>query len=326
MGQQALIVGNNSGHNVLALKKKAPQDLVALATLYYTAQVAGQARGTEEAKRRDISRFLAFYYDLFRHYHPRDWHVAVTRSFLKSLLDDKRLAQATVCRVYASVRHFARWAHTQVNPFPFGCPTDGVPPPEEPEGDWKGLTRQNELRLLSAARALQMQKGRGVHQGVRDHAVIAALLGTGLRVSELLGLDREQWDGHAFTRVRIKGNRRMKTAPITAEGRKAVEVWVQERGEGPGPLFTTARGQRLGRKQLYEVLKRVERQANAHLPAKERFTVSPHVLRHTFLRKLAETKGVQYAKEASGHKTDRYIWRYVKPDQQTLAEAIDALD
>src|SRR5262244_3057944 len=275
MGERALIANNNSGHNVVALTKKAPQDLVALATLYYTAQVAGQARGTEEAKRRDISRFLAFYYDLFRHYHPRDWHVAVTRSFLKSLLDDKRLAQATVCRVYASVRHFARWAHKTVNPFPFGCPTDGVPPPEEPEGDWKGLTRQNELRLLSAARALQMNPGRGVNPGVRDYAVIAALLGTGLRVSELLGLDREQWDGHALSRVRIKGNRRIKAVPMTAEGRKAVEEWVKARGDAPGPLFLTARRQRLGRKQVYEILKRVERQANAHLPVKERFTVSP---------------------------------------------------
>jgi hypothetical protein len=45
-------------------------------------------------------------------------------------------------------------------------------------------------------------------------------------------------------------------------------------------------------------------------------------LRHTFLRKLAETKGVHYAREASGHQSDCYIWRYVKPDQQTLAEAI----
>jgi len=55
----------------LALKEKAPQDFVALATLYYTAQVAGQARGTEEAKRRDFSRFLVFYSDPFRSYHPR---------------------------------------------------------------------------------------------------------------------------------------------------------------------------------------------------------------------------------------------------------------
>lgn len=173
---------------------------------------------------------------------------------------------------------------------------------------------------------MQMQKGRGVHQGVRDHAVIAALLGTGLRVSELLGLDMDQWDGQGFTRVRIKGNRRLKTVPITAEARKAVEEWLKERGETPGPIFLTARQRRLGRKQLYEILKRVERQANAQLPPKDQFTVTPHVLRHTFLRKLAETKGVQYAKEASGHKTDRYIWRYVKPDQQTLAQAIDGLE
>jgi len=44
------------------------------------------------------------------------------------------------------------------------------------------------------------------------------------------------------------------------------------------------------------------------------------------LRKLAETKGVHYAREASGHQSDRYIWRYVKPDQQTLADAIDELE
>jgi hypothetical protein len=30
--------------------------------------------------------------------------------------------------------------------------------------------------------------------------------------------------------------------------------------------------------------------------------------------------------EASGHKSDRYIWRYVKPSQQSLAAAIDELD
>jgi hypothetical protein len=28
----------------------------------------------------------------------------------------------------------------------------------------------------------------------------------------------------------------------------------------------------------------------------------------------------------SGHQSDRYIWRYVKPDRQTLAEAIDELE
>jgi hypothetical protein len=30
--------------------------------------------------------------------------------------------------------------------------------------------------------------------------------------------------------------------------------------------------------------------------------------------------------ELSGHRSDRYIWRYVRPDAQSLAEAIDDLD
>jgi integrase/recombinase XerD len=78
--------------------------------------------------------------------------------------------------------------------------------------------------------------------------------------------------------------------------------------------------------QMFLILQRVAEQASAHLPPHERIAISPHVLRHTFLRKLAEEKGVQYAKEASGHKSDRYIWRYVKPNQESLAAAVDGLE
>jgi len=67
-------------------------------------------------------------------------------------------------------------------------------------------------------------------------------------------------------------------------------------------------------------------QANAHLPPEQHFQASPHVLRHTLLRKVANEKGVHYAMELSGHWSDRYIWRYVKPDTQSLAEAIDELE
>jgi integrase len=123
-------------------------------------------------------------------------------------------------RTYASVRHFARWIHNHVQAFPLGCPTDGIKPPKDPEPEWKGLSRADELRLLNAAQTLRVRPGR----------------------------------------------------------------------------------------------------------ATEHIKVSPHVLRHTFLRKLAEEKGIQYAKEASGHRGDRYIWRYVKPDRQSLADAIDAME
>jgi integrase/recombinase XerD len=327
MTETALTVENNLGHNVLALKEQAADDLIAMANLYYQTRVRGQADNTEDAKRRDIALFLNFYYAMFHHTRPRDWHASVTREFIKQLrCGEKKYSRASIARIYASIRHFAKWAHASVFAFPFGCPTEGVKPPEAPKGDWKGLTRQNELRLLAAARTLQSVPGRGINQGVRDYAVVTVLLGTGLRVSELLSVDVAQWNGRCLRHVAIKGGEERSLVPVRGEAKKALDAWLQARGAPSGALFLTQRGNRLGRKQFWAILKRVERLANAHLPDAERFTVTPHVLRHTLLRKLAEVKGVQYAMAASGHKTDRYIWRYVQPGSQDLADAIDAVE
>ncbi len=296
-----------------------------LARVYFLTEVAGQARATIEAKKRDLARFLGFYQQLYGHDRPDEWYRSVTREFLKQLRRG-RPAQATVVRTYASVRHFARWTHYKVKPFPLGCPTDGVKPPEEPEAEWKGLSRAAELRLLNAVQTLRVRPGRGTNQGIRDHAAIALLLGSSLRVSEVLNLNSEQYTGRGFKHVLIKGGRIRDFVPVQAQAREALEELLAVKGEKKGPLFTTRTGKRLSRTQMFLILQRIANQASAHLPAGERIKVSPHVLRHTFLRKLAEEKGVQYAKEASGHKSDRYIWRYVKPSQQSLAAAIDELD
>jgi integrase/recombinase XerD len=114
--------------------------------------------------------------------------------------------------------------------------------------------------------------------------------------------------------------------PVHREARQVLDEWLQARQDGAPPLFITRTGRRLSRREAAAIIRRIAAQANAHLSDQERIDVSPHVLRHTFLRKLAEAKGVHYAREASGHQSDRYIWRYVKPDRQTLAEAIDDLE
>src|SRR5713101_2502581 len=145
---------------------------------------------------------------------------------------------------------------TKVKPFPLGCPTDGVKPPEEPEAEWKGLSRAEELRLLNAAQTLRVRPGRGTNQGLRDHVAIALLLGSGLRVSEVLNLNCEQYTGRGFKNVLTKGGRIGDFVPVQAQAREVREECVA----------------------------------------------------------------------ASGQKSDRYIWRYVKPSQQSLAAAIDELD
>lgn len=151
--------------------------------------------------------------------------------------------------------------------------------------------------MLNAAQTLRVRPGRGTDQGVRDHAAIAVLLGSGLRVSEMLNLNREQYTGRRFTNVLIKGGRIRDFVPVQAQAREVLDDWLAGRGDGKGSLFTTRSSERLSRVQMFLILQRVAAQANAHLPTGEKVKVSPHVLRHTFLRKLAEEKGVRYARK-----------------------------
>ena len=103
-------------------------------------EAAGHSHATLDAKRRDLQRFLSFYQGLYKHDRPEEWFVSVTKAFLKALQREK-LAQASLVRIYATVRHFARWLHRKFpGLFPLGCPTEGVKPPAEPTADWKGLT------------------------------------------------------------------------------------------------------------------------------------------------------------------------------------------
>jgi integrase/recombinase XerD len=326
MSDTALMVPDNLSHNVMARLEEAKTRLSDLANVYLVTEVAGQSQATLDAKRRDLQRFLTFYQKLYKHDRPDEWFVSVTKAFLKAL-QQERLAQASLVRIYATVRHFSRWLHRKFPElFPLGCPTDGVKPPAEPAAEWKGLTRVQEIRLLSAAQSLRAQRTPGSDQGLRNHALLAVLLGSGLRVSEVLNLDRDQYTGRGFSRVAVKGGGVRGFVPVQRDARQVLDRWLESRKDGFNALFPTRSGRALSRREAAAIIRRIAAQANAHLAENEKIDVSPHVLRHTFLRKLAETKGVQYAREASGHQSDRYIWRYVKPDRQTLADAIDELE
>jgi integrase/recombinase XerD len=182
------------------------------------------------------------------------------------------------------------------------------------------------VRLLNAAHTLAARPSRGTSQGIRDLAIVHCLLASALRVSELVGLDADQYDGRVLTDVLQKGGTRRARVPLNGSAREALDCWIRARGANPGPLFATRTGARVTRHQVYEILKRMEAQANAHLAEAEQLSVTPHVLRHTRLRRAAEEKGIQFARKLSGHKSDKYIWRYIQPAEGDFEEAMDKLD
>ena len=99
----------------------------------------------------------------------------------------------------------------------------------------------------------------------------------------------------------------------------------EERSGGPGPLFQSKNGNRLAQQDVDYVLGRIAAQANSTLPTEEQIRVSPHVLRHTALRKWTEKKGVRFAQKLAGHASERYIWRYVTPSESEVERAVDDL-
>jgi integrase len=244
MAETALVVQSNLSHNGLATIETAKTSLTDLAKLYLVTEVAGQSQATLDAKRRDLERFLAFYQQLYGHNRPDEWFVSVTKAFLKHLRG-QRFAQASLGRIYATVRHFARWLDRKFpDLFPLGCPTEGVKPLAEPSVDWKGLTRLEELRLLNAAQTLRVRPGPGTKQGLRNHALLAVLLGSGLRISEVLNLDRDQYTGKHFARVQVKGGYMRDVVPLqraAAAGSPAAKPPISFSASPARPMPTAQR-------------------------------------------------------------------------------------
>lgn len=161
---------------------------------------------------------------------------------------------------------------------------------------------------------------------LRDMAIFQILLRTGLRVSELLNLDLDQYQGKHVVHVRRKGRKVTRFVFVAQEAREALDAYLAtDRGHEPGPLLQSRSGARLARQHVDAALKAIARQANSRLPDDQHIRLHAHVLRHTCLRRAAEKHGVQYAMELSGQSSERYIWRYVQPSRAEKEAVLDEL-
>lgn len=142
---------------------------------------------------------------------------------------------------------------------------------------------------------------------VRDRALLELLYAAGLRISEALGLDREDCSLEgAFVRVIGKGDKERLVPlgdPAVAWLQRYLDTvrpaWLALSHVAPlrgGPLFLTARGGRLARQQAWAVVKRATDRAGLS------GRVSPHTLRHSFATHLlAGGADLRIVQELLGH-------------------------
>lgn len=133
------------------------------------------------------------------------------------------------------------------------------------------------------ATALLAAPDRSTWVGRRDYTLISLAMQTGLRISELLGLDCGDVVLGTGAHVRCEGKgRKQRSVPLTDAVRSIVAVWLDERrGQPAEPVFITHTGRRLSVDAVQRRIILHAENAAVQCSSLKGKHLSPHVLRHT---------------------------------------------
>jgi integrase/recombinase XerD len=238
---------------------------------------AGLSTNTLEAYRRDLTK-LQIYLD------KQSLHISASISpqlavgFL-SALRNERLAPTSIARTMSAMRGWYRFLMREkiieTNPV-----RDWVPARQSVR-----LPKTLTMREVTALLSLPLLPS---PEDARDRAMLELLYASGLRISELIGLDLSQMDlTLGALRVSGKGSKE-RIVPMGQVAREAIANYVEEarplllKGRVARAVFVSRRGTALTRQACWKVVRQRARRAGIVKP------ISPHMLRHSFASHLLE--------------------------------------
>jgi len=244
--------------------------------------------------------------------------VEVIRRFL-ARLSEQGYSAATMARKIATLRSFHRWAErtgwVQSNPMVL------IRTPKQSKRLPKAITVDQIEKLLSAPND-------GEILGARDRAILETLYSTGMRVSEVVGLNRGDLnEAGACVHVRGKG-RRERVAPLGSHAVKSLKHYLQmldadlvahNKSAADGdPLFVNKNGTRLSSRSVRRKVAKYLIEAGLDPD------ISPHTIRHSFATHLldngADLRSVQ---ELLGHQSLSSTQVYTHLTSARMRQAYD---
>ncbi len=190
------------------------------------------------------------------------------------------------------------------------------------------LTPRREKRLpvvLSAddaQRLMEAPRGTKTRAGVelRDRAVLETLYSTGIRASELIGMNHEDIDSHdRLIRIGGKG-RKERVVPIGHKALDAIDAYVASKPAAlePSAVFIGPAGKRLTARTVQRILENYRKKLGLQQKA------SPHTLRHSFATHLLESGAdLRAIQELLGHASLSTTQRYTHLNLDSLMDVYD---
>ncbi len=241
--------------------------------------------------------------------------VGVTRDVVRqyiSFLTTRKQAKRSVTRKLASLRRYFGWLVR--NGVIDADPTAGVRTPSDSGRLPKVLTAEQLSALLTSS-----DKEAPKWRTARDTAVIELLYGSGLRVSELCGIEVDSVNVKAQSIVVMGKGSKLRRVPVSEPSLIAIKDWLKLRNElvavaGEVAMFLNTRGKRL-----------TPRDVRRLIDARSLAPTHPHALRHTFATHLldngADLRAVQ---ELLGHSDVATTQRYTHVSKERLKSAYGA--
>jgi integrase/recombinase XerD len=246
--------------------------------LAYLTVERGLARNTIEAYHRDLSEF--------RHYMATQAESALRTAGSRHVvgflgtLRDRGLSARSQSRVLTTLRRFYRFLERE-EALPGSNPTSHLLLPKIGRHLPQVPSRQQVDAVLDRPDA-------STPTGVRDHAMLELLYATGLRVSELVGLEVKQLQLEAgFVRVRGKGGRE-RVVPLGSSAKEKMDQYLATarpqllKGKSSAYVFLTRAAKPLSRQTFWKLLK------DYALQSPEGGKFNPHAMRHAFATHLLD--------------------------------------
>jgi integrase/recombinase XerD len=242
----------------------------------YLTNVKKASANTVASYMRDIRQFAGWLHDedALEVVEAAEAHI---QGFLDHLEEEGRSA-ATRSRALASLKNFYSYVISA------GFLTES--PVHEVKVD-RGEKRLPQILTSQEIELLLAQPSTVDPKGIRDKAMLEVMYATGIRVSELIGLDVDHVNLESGF-LKCQSGRKSRTIPLYPEAQKALSVYIREvrsfllAQPGEKALFVNIGGARMSRQGFWKILKHYQTTARIE---KE---ITPHTLRHSFAVHLLE--------------------------------------